>query len=419
MRKHTPFAGTALVALLLAVAASPVLAQSTSTDPAVDEARLEILLRPLTLEELSKEVKDWYALLQAKAKEIRDEKIKEGGGDPERIQALESERDEIISRFARVLDAYKAKGGDASEGEAYVAAVRPAAKKKLLDVENMDVKEAGKLVTRAVDWLKSRDGGIALGLNILLFIAVLAVFKILASILGKITQKATRRMKKTSELLRDFFVNTVKKITFFIGLVIALSVLGVDIGPFLAAIGAIGFIIGFALQGTLSNFACGIMILLYRPYDIGNVVTVAGVTGKVSAMSLVSTTIHTPDNQVVVVPNSSIWGDVITNITGSDTRRVDMVVGIGYEDDIAKAQGVLEGILSGHEKILKDPAPVIKLHELADSSVNFVVRPWARTSDYWDVYWDVTRQVKERFDEEGISIPFPQRDVHLHQATTG
>ncbi len=195
----------------------------------------------------------------------------------------------------------------------------------------------------------------------------------------------------------------------------ALSMLGINVGPLLAAIGAAGFIIGFALQGTLSNFAAGIMILIYRPHDVGDFVDIGGTFGIVDAMTIVSTTLMTLDNQKVVVPNNMIWGDKITNVTGRYTRRVDMVFGIGYSDDIAKAQSILEEIVLKHEAILKDPEPVVRVHELADSSVNFVVRPWVKTENYWDVYWDITRTVKERFDAEGVSIPFPQRDVHMHQ----
>jgi small conductance mechanosensitive channel len=136
-------------------------------------------------------------------------------------------------------------------------------------------------------------------------------------------------------------------------------------------------------------------------------------------MNLVSTTVTTPDNQIVVVPNGEIWGGVITNVTGSNTRRVDMIFGISYTDDIAKASGILEHIVSTHDLILKDPEPTVKVHELADSSVNFVCRPWVKTADYWTVYWDVTRTVKERFDAEGVSIPFPQRDVHLYKTSDG
>jgi small conductance mechanosensitive channel len=159
------------------------------------------------------------------------------------------------------------------------------------------------------------------------------------------------------------------------------------------------------------------MILMYRPYDIGNFVNVAGVSGTVSAMTLVSTTLTLPDNQTVVIPNNSIWGGIITNVTGSETRRVDMVFGIGYDDDIAKAQSILEKIVKDHPLVLGSPEPVIRVNELADSSVNFVCRPWTRTSDYWAVYWDITRQVKEQFDQNSVSIPFPQRDVHVHQVS--
>jgi small conductance mechanosensitive channel len=157
------------------------------------------------------------------------------------------------------------------------------------------------------------------------------------------------------------------------------------------------------------------MILMYQPFDVGDAVEVAGVSGAVEKMTLVSTTIKSWDNKQIVVPNNSIWGDVITNITGNAIRRVDMVFGIGYDDDIEKAQSVLESIIADHEKVLKDPEPTIKLHELGDSSVNFVVRPWARKEDYWGLYWDITKEVKRRFDKEGISIPFPQRDVHIYQ----
>jgi small conductance mechanosensitive channel len=198
------------------------------------------------------------------------------------------------------------------------------------------------------------------------------------------------------------------------GLLIALSQLGIRLGPLLAGLGVAGFIVGFALQDTLSNFASGIMILLYRPYDVDDLIDVGGVYGKVNKMSLVSTTIATFDNQMIVVPNNKIWGDVIKNVTAQDKRRVDMVFGISYSDDINKAEAVFYDILKSHEKVLDDPEPMVRLHTLGESSVDFIVRPWVKIDDYWDVYWDVTKTVKMRFDQEGISIPFPQRDVHVH-----
>jgi len=200
-----------------------------------------------------------------------------------------------------------------------------------------------------------------------------------------------------------------------LGILIALSQLGIQLAPLLAGFGIVGFIMGFALQDTLSNFASGVMVLVYRPFDVGDIIEAGGVTGKVSEMSLVSTTVLTFDNQKLVVPNNKIWGDVIRNVTAQRVRRVDMTFGIGYSDDISDVERILTDIVVSHEHVLKDPEPVIKLHNLGDSSVDFVVRPWVKTENYWDVYWDITRRVKERFDEEGISIPFPQRDVHLYQ----
>ncbi len=161
------------------------------------------------------------------------------------------------------------------------------------------------------------------------------------------------------------------------------------------------------------------MILLYRPYDVGDLIETAGAMGKVENMTLVSTTILTVDHQTLVIPNSMIWGNVIKNVTAQTERRIDMVFGIGYADDIPHAERVLAEIVEAHDQVLDDPEPVVRLHNLGESSVDFVVRPWVKTDDYWDVYWDITREVKIRFDAEKISIPFPQRDVHLFKAGEG
>jgi small conductance mechanosensitive channel len=201
-----------------------------------------------------------------------------------------------------------------------------------------------------------------------------------------------------------------------IGVIVGLAALEVNIGPHLAVIGAAGFVVAFALQNSLGNFASGLLIMIFRPFDAGDAVEVAGVAGKVQAVSLLSTQMKTFDNKAVAIANNEVWGGVITNITASGQRRVDMQFGIGYDDDIDKAQKILEDIISSHELVLKEPDPVIRLHELGDSSVNFIVRPWAKTDDVWTVFWDVTREVKKRFDTEGISIPFPQRDVHIYNA---
>ena len=175
--------------------------------------------------------------------------------------------------------------------------------------------------------------------------------------------------------------------------------------------------ISSADTGTLGSFASGLMIMVYRPFDVDDYVSAAGVEGTVKEMSLVSTTVLTLDNKVLIIPNKMVWSYTIVNFTGRDQRRVDLVFGIGYGDDIQQAINVLTEVASGHPLVLGQPGTKIAVDELADSSVNLFCRPWVKTSDYWAVRWDLTRQVKERFDAEGISIPFPQRDVHMQSNT--
>ncbi|MCG9661695.1 mechanosensitive ion channel [Vibrio mediterranei] len=252
--------------------------------------------------------------------------------------------------------------------------------------------------------------------KIFVFGVILWLSRSFAKIVGKAVRKSvSHSTMKFSVLMQDFFVSMAQKGVTALGLLIALSQLGIELGPLLTGFGVAGVIIGFALQDTLSNFASGMMILIYRPFDVGDLVKVAGISGTVSHMSLVSTTIRTVDNQRLVIPNNKIWGDTINNITAEKTRRVDMTFGIGYGDDIDQAKQVFSDILQQHPKVLKSPEPMIYVHTLNESSVDFIVRPWVRTEDYWDVYWEVTEEVKKQLDRNGISIPFPQRDVHVYQ----
>lgn len=285
------------------------------------------------------------------------------------------------------------------------------------DVLNIDV--ASSLIEQWFTAAKTQAIDNGPGVIFKLFIFVLILF--VANLAGKLAQKIVKKTVSNSKLqfsllLQEFFISLSGKAVFTLGVLIALSQLGIELGPLLAGFGVAGVIIGFALQDTLSNFASGMMILIYRPYDVGDLINAAGVTGKVSHMSLVSTTIKTLDNQRLIIPNNKIWGDTINNITVEHQRRVDMTFGIGYGDDIEKAERVMNAILLEHPKVLKNPEPIVKLHTLGESSVDFVVRPWAKPEDYWEVYWDVTRTVKMRFDAENISIPFPQRDVHIYQS---
>lgn len=286
-----------------------------------------------------------------------------------------------------------------------------------LSTEMLDRNVVGELASR---WLTdAKDAALENGPNVifktLIFILVVVLFWSISRLVRRgVEQALSHSTLGLSTLLKRMIVSLASGGILVIGVLIAFSQLGVEIAPLLAGLGIAGFVLGFALQETLANFASGIMILIYRPYDVEDLIECAGgVFGRVSRMNLVSTTVLTVDNQTRVVPNGKIWGDVITNVTAQYSRRVDLVFGISYSDDIPKTEAVLKEIVSEHPKVLKDPEAMIRLHELADSSVNFIVRPWVEADDYWDVYWDITREVKMRFDREGISIPFPQRDVHL------
>ena len=258
------------------------------------------------------------------------------------------------------------------------------------------------------------DEGPGLVMKLIVFVVIFLISWRLARLLQSLVARGLdRSTRPVSQLLHRMIVNTVGNLVILVGGLIALSQLGISLGPVLAGVGVAGFVVGFALQDSLSNFASGIMILMYSPFDVGDVIETSGVFGKVSHMSLVNTTILTLDNQTIVVPNNKIWGEVIKNLTHQRERRVDMVFGIAYDADYDMAERILNEILVEDERILDDPEPVVRMHELADSSVNFVVRPWVKTEDYWDVHWHTTREVKKRFDAAGIGIPFPQRDVHL------
>ncbi|NJO67749.1 MAG: mechanosensitive ion channel family protein [Rhodospirillales bacterium] len=329
------------------------------------------------------------------------------------VQDLRAQRRGLFDRFEEVLAAIEDKTGkeDADtlkkveDYRLYMSGVK-GVKVKLEDTQST------WLVAKT--WLTSPEGGLRWGEESgrgrRHSLRGLARVKII----GGLIHRALRVTGNQSELLEHFLVGTARWVVMLIGFITALAALEVSVTPLLAAVGAAGFVIAFAMQDSLSNVASGLMILLFKPFDVGDVVTAGGVTGKVASMNLVSTTINMFDNQRMVVPNNKIWSDIITNSSGIDRRRVDMEFGISYADDVEKAQSILEDVVASHPKILKDPEPMVKMHTLADSSVNFVVWPWAEPADFGTVRWDVIKEVKKRFDAEGINIPFPQQDVHLH-----
>ncbi len=322
------------------------------------------------------------------------------------VTNLQDERAALADRLQVVLDSFKAKGGEVAEYETYIQEVS--------GIE-LDANDASATWAALTGWASSKEGGQRWGWNLAKFFLILFFSYLIAKAIAGVTNWLLERRLNMSQLAENLISRTIKNLVMLIGLAIALTALEIDITPILAAIGAAGFIVGFALQGTLSNFASGLMILVNRPFDVGDVVSAGGVTGKIHEMNLVSTTFRTLDNQTIHVPNNEIWGNVITNITANDERRVDMEFGIGYDDDFEEAERIIREVVEQHELVLDDPAPEVKLHELADSSVNIVCRPWAKTSDWWTVKTDVTRQVKRRLDEAGISIPYPQTDIHVYQ----
>jgi len=276
----------------------------------------------------------------------------------------------------------------------------------------------GPAEMRLMDWQevldKLIDVGVSYGPRVAGAVATLVLGWIGARILRAIVRKVMRRAKVDPTLI-GFVANMTYMLLMAFIVVSALGALGVATGSFVAIIGAAGLAIGFALQGSLSNLAAGVMIILFRPFRQGDFIEAAGSTGTVEEIQVFSTIMNTVDNKRIIVPNSKLMGDVITNFSANRRRRVDLVFGIGYGDDLRRAKELLVEVVRSHPLVLKDPAPAVAMRELADSSVNFNVRPWCNTSDYWTVYSEVTEQVKLRFDAEGISIPFPQRDVHLHQ----
>jgi len=252
-------------------------------------------------------------------------------------------------------------------------------------------------------------------IKIVMAIAIFVIGKWVVKVIVNLVKKLLGRSESMDDMLVNFLGSIVNAVLLLFVIIAALDQLGVDTSSLVALIAAAGLAIGLALQGSMQNFAAGVMILVFKPFKGGDFIEAGGVTGVVENVQIFSTTMRTGDNKEVIVPNGGIYGGAITNYSARDTRRVDMVFGIGYDDDIRKAKEILEGLVAADDRILKDPAPVVALSELADSSVNFIVRPWVNSGDYWAVMWDMNEKVKTSFDEAGISIPYPQMDVHLHK----
>lgn len=390
------------------------LPSSALADPGVSTEELAYRLIPLTKDELEPLAIAWLGIVQAKTREIAEKQVALLN-DPsaatdaayQEIARMVENRAGLFERFSMVVTAFERKAGD----ETVVAELR--AYRDAVFFSETILASPKAIAIAVLTWLTRTDGGLAIAKNIgvilLAFLALLFVSRS-ARVLAR---RSIGRVPKMSKLLEAFLVGAVFWLVIAVGLLFVLAALGVNVTPLFAMIGGASFILAFAFQDTLGNLASGLMIMINRPFDEGDFVQVGGVGGTVRSVSIVATTVTTPDNQVIVIPNKNVWGNVITNLTASDTRRVDLVFGISYEDSIPDARRVIEETVKQHPLVLTEPETVIRVHELAASSVNFVCRPWTKTADYWTVYWDLTQRMKEAFGEAGISIPYPQQDVRI------
>ena len=336
------------------------------------------------------------------------------GTDADLIQAarFESERLQLsVTRLRGVVAQLDRLEGDTLEMRRTLIEERGSLALSLVDTDIASVLYA-EATTKFKDWLANR--GASTMLSVLLFVAILIVARWLARLTRRVTERALRHSDQSvSQLLREMLISVSGTVVFLVGALVALSQVGVSVTPMIAGLGVVGFIVGFALQDTLSNFAAGAMILAYRPFDTGDFISAADVEGEVRKMNLVNTTIVTIDNRVLIIPNSKIWGGVIMNFTGQHLRRTDVIYSVSYSDDLDHVQRVLEELIASDERFLTEPAPIVRVKQFSDSSIDFLVRAYAKTGEYWETLWALNKAVKQRFDAEGITIPFPQRDVHM------
>ena len=255
--------------------------------------------------------------------------------------------------------------------------------------------------------------GSSISISLLMALAILIIGRQLVKLILRLMTVALEK-SNVEDTVRIFVTNLLNTLLMILVFIAAINQLGIETTSIIAVLGAAGLAIGLALQGSLSNFAAGILIVIYRPYKVGDYIEAGNYAGTVKDIQIFSTVLKTPDNKIVVVPNGSIMNGSIVNYSDQDTRRIDLIVSCGYEDDIDEVRSVLEDILKKEKRVLKDPKPQIAVTELADSSVNFIFRPWVKRTDYLPVYYSLLEEVKKRFDKEGISIPYPQSDVHIH-----
>ncbi len=267
-----------------------------------------------------------------------------------------------------------------------------------------------EMLNVAKQWLAAN--GTAFLVNIVVSVIILVIGSMVIRLIGKAVERTLVANKHINSLMEKFLTNVVNKVCWLLLLMVVAQRVGIDIGPLIAGLGVTGFILGFAFQESLSNLAAGMMIGINEPFKVGDYVQAGGVNGSIMDLNMMATTLSTPDNKKVVVPNKLIWGSAITNFSALDKRRVDMGVGIAYGADISVAKRVILDVVKANKDVLTDIEPTIEVLAMGDSSVNLVVRPWSATADYWKVFYALNHSIKEALDAAGIEIPFPQMDVH-------
>lgn len=387
---------------------------SLAQNPGLSRDHLRIIIKPLSEPELGKVAEIWRGYLQANLEQIASQRVFSREAHNALLDASRSQRDALFDQqrslefgYRDILSEWKVKGADP-------AAIKP---------HDLYLKAALKVTVRSIDtqylrrsverWLASPEGGVQVIFKVVGIGVAVWLLLLWAGFSRWVAERLLTRASSPSRILKKFLLQLVYWVNFLIFGLVLLAFVGVNVTPFFAIFGGISFILGFALQQTIGNLASGLMMMVLKPFDTGDTVKVAGTSGQVDEMSVVSTRIRTADNQIITIPNSMIWGDVITNVSASEMRRVDLVFRIDYSDSASHAIEILEDMIKTNPLCLKDPAPQVFVGELADSSVNLYCRPWVKREDYWTVYWGLTGVVKERFDAEGISIPFPQQDVHF------
>ena len=391
-------------------------AGTLAANVAVSDGDLQLLILPARTSDLSELAEIWQSHLKTQIEdnvrlnfELAKATADESADVRSEIIVVAAQQSAVLGKYRIVLSEWQRKGANPDE---LVLHTKYA---DVVQAEMFRVTDPRALFSIAREWMFSVKGGFGFLIKVVSVVLAFFGMTLVARFVRRMAGRAIERIPSVSNLLKAFVLKVVYWITLGVGIVLVLAMVGVNVAPVFAVFGGISFILAFALQDTLGNLASGLMIMVLKPFDTGDFIQVAGLSGIVDDVSIIATTIRTFDNQIIVVPNSKVWGDVITNVNAAPTRRVDMVFGIAYTDSADHAIAVLTKLVEENDLCLTDPAPGIFVGELADSSVNIFCRPWVKTADYWTVYWDLLSRAKAQFDAEGISIPFPQQDVHIHQ----